>query len=143
MKDSRIRKNYDQFDDELERPLNRSQVNQIKCFECEKPRFIATNYFSKKNRYGKRVMKAKVSILDCSYNANKDYYNFIAFMASKFVKDPSIVISKGKRGDKEEQKDKDELLNLYNEVLMQHIKSEKGRMKTLESLKEKDKSLTF
>lgn len=41
---------------------NMGHVNQIKCFECNKPGHIATHCYSKQNFFGKKVMKVKVTI---------------------------------------------------------------------------------
>lgn len=67
--------------------------------------------------------------MDSSYSAEEDDCNFISFMASKTFKKPSIIISKARSFDEEDEDEYDELLGTYNELLSEHIKSEKESTK--------------
>lgn len=80
-------------------------------------------------------MKVKVTIFYSGYSV--DEYNFIAFMASKFPKDPLTMTSQGHRGFEEDVDDQYELLDTYKELLKEHIKLKKSWKTSLESLKEK------
>lgn len=67
--------------------------------------------------------------MDNSYSVEEDDCNFISFMASKTFKKPSITISKARSFDEEDEDEYDELLGTYNELLSEHIKSEKESTK--------------
>lgn len=80
-------------------------MNQIKCSECETPRHIATNCFSKKNSSRKRAIKIKVTILDSSCGAYEDDCNFIVSVASKSIEDRPITNSQGYQGFENDKND--------------------------------------
>lgn len=82
-------------------------------------------------------MKVEVNVLNSIYSD----YNFIAFMASKSLKDPPIIILLSHIGLEDNEDGQDELLDSYNKLLMEHIKFEKSRKKALEILEERDQEL--
>lgn len=66
-------------------------VNKIKFFKYEKLKHITTQFFTNYNHFGKSTMKAKVTILDISYNAYEEANNFISLMDFESFEDPSIA----------------------------------------------------
>lgn len=59
------------------------------------------------------------------------------------MEDPSTTTLLGYQGFKDDKDERDKLLETYNELLKEHIKSKKVRKQGLESLKKKYKELSM
>lgn len=66
------------------RQRNMAERQKIKCFECGKPGYITTNYFSKQKHMNKHVMKVDVIISDSTSTHEKDDTNFLAFFGVNY-----------------------------------------------------------
>lgn len=78
-------------------------------------------------------MKVEFTILDNSNDIPKDDSNFLAFMESKSIEEPSYTTKTTRYIDTINDED-DELLKTYNELLSQYVKFEKTWKKGMESL---------
>lgn len=80
------------------------------------------------------MLKIKVTILDSSYGDDKNDCNFITIMALKFNEEPLTTTSKSRRFVEEDEDNKDEIMNIYNDLLKEHIKLKKLRRKGFKEL---------
>lgn len=143
MKDLRSMKKDENFDNELKKIETEAMLIKL---VVSSTRSLDTllQTISKQNFSRKKTMKAMVTILDSSYSANKDECIFVAFIGSKFVKDPPITTSRAHKVI-EDYEDEQDPLDFFNELLSEHIKENKykDKKKDLERLEEKDKKLSI
>lgn len=64
-------------------------------------------------------------ILDSFFSTNEKDNNFIAFMESKSSEETLTITSSSGNFVKDDKDDKEEPLEIYNELLREHIKYEK------------------
>lgn len=68
-------------------------------------------------------MKVKVNILDNNYNTKMEDNNLIVSIASKRIENPTTITPKSAKFMDKDDKDQDELLEKYNKILRDNIKS--------------------
>lgn len=112
------------------------------CFECKKQGYIVANYFSMQRCRNKCEIEVEVTISNTTCNDVMDDTDFLAFMALIIVEDPPTISLEGQDVITEDDDDQDviakdddnqdELLDNYNELLLEYIRSEKAKKKALE-----------
>lgn len=81
-------------------------------------------------------MEVEVTVSDTNNSVDENDINFSTFVASRIVEYPLTTTLKGQGVFADDDDNKDKMLDTYNEILEEYIKSEKALNKALESLEE-------